>query len=66
MYISPDLGHKKFDENGNMDLEGQKTEISNIFITDIGNHRSLEPPHSHKHLNIYAHTIKPLRVLLDK
>ena len=44
MYISADFGHKKSDRNGNINSEGQKTEISNIIVTDIGNHRSKEPP----------------------
>ena len=43
VYISADFGHKKRDGNGYINLEGRKTEILNIIITDIGNHRSMEP-----------------------
>ena len=40
VYISTDFGHKKSDGNGNVMVEGQKTKIFNIIITDIGNYRS--------------------------
>ena len=38
-YISADVGHKKSKGNGNINSEGRKTEIFNIAVTDIGNHR---------------------------
>ena len=40
VYISADFGHKKSDENGNINLEGQNTEVLDIIVTDIGNHSS--------------------------
>ena len=43
-YISTNFGYKNSDGNGHIILEGLKTEIFNIIATDIGYHRSLEPP----------------------
>ena len=37
-YILADLGHKKSDGNGNINLEGWK--IFNIIVTKFGNHSS--------------------------
>ena len=39
-YILTDFGHKNSDGNENIILEGRKTKIVNIIVTDIGNHRS--------------------------
>ena len=39
-YISTDFEHKNSDENGIIILEGRKTKIVNIIVTDIGNNRS--------------------------
>ena len=39
-YISTNFRHKKRDRNGNSILEDRKTEIDNIIVTGIGNHRS--------------------------
>lgn len=40
VYISADFAYKKSDRNGSSNLKGQKTEILNIIVMDIGNHRS--------------------------
>ena len=34
-YISTDIRHKNIDGNRNIILEGRKTEIANIIVTDI-------------------------------
>ena len=38
--ILTDFGHKNSGENGDITLEGRKTEIVNIIATEIGNYRS--------------------------
>ena len=43
-YISTYFGHKNSDGNGNINLEGQKTEIVNITVTDIISPRNSPPP----------------------
>ena len=43
-YFSAVFGHKQSDGNGNINLEGQKTEMFNIIVADIGNHKSEKPP----------------------
>ena len=40
VYLSTEFGHKNSDVNGHIILEGRQTEIVNIIIMDIGNHRS--------------------------
>ena len=38
-YISTDFGHKNSGRNWIIILEGRKTEIFDIIVTDFGNHR---------------------------
>ena len=40
VYISSDFGHKKNDGNGIINLQGRKTEIFDMIVIDIENHRS--------------------------
>ena len=39
-FISTDFGHENSDGNGNDILEGQKTDVVNMIVRDIGNHSS--------------------------
>ena len=44
VYISVDFGPNKSDAYVNINLEGQKTEIVNITVTDIISPRNSPPP----------------------
>ena len=39
-YILLDFGQKNNDGNGNIILEGRETEIINMIVMDVENHRS--------------------------
>ena len=49
-YISTDFGQKN-EGNGNIILKGQKTEIVDMIVTDVGNYKSNDPSNHYIKVN---------------